>query len=236
MHRKRAPKHSCFLLLAQMATPQNVVITADGIYNTDFNPPRNPIRELFEESGQKNLNYVTSGKAINLVASQTSTTNLCGPIVQGTGIGQRIGYQIRPRLLEVQLSCRSNISGTSAYRLRVVIMYSKYAYDSSHLPAMYNDVLILPVNAGPSTGVYNPDRLLEQNTILYDSGLIYVPSVGLGTGTWSRQLWLKIPEIVTNYKGNTGTSEDVTTNNIWILWHSENTITITETTCLYYEH
>ena len=101
---------------------------------------------------------------------------------------------------------------------------------------MCNDVLILPASAGPSTGVYNPDRLLEQNTILYDSGLIYVPSVSLGPGTWSRQLWLKIPEIVTNYKGNTGTSEDVTTNNIWILWHSENTITITEATCLYYEH
>jgi len=209
---------------------------ADGVINTNISPPRSPIRALYEKLGSSRVNYAV--KQVTFGGVFTGPTalqdELCGVIRQGTGVGQRLGNRISAKMLALSLEVK-NLSTTTPVFSRVVVFYAKYPYDPSHLPA-WTDIF----NNLTACSTYKADRILEQNTILYDSGQIVLNGQTATNDSWhwTRDLHIEL-DFVVSYKSDLGTAEDVSTNNIWMLvWNDNPTVAVkaaSEATLYYIE-
>lgn len=204
---------------------------ADGLINTNLSIPRNPRDQLYEQWPNLNYFHYRFGRGLFLGADVLSVPFM-NLIRVGAGQGQRIGPQAQVKAVNVSLRAIGLSNAASPGLMRIVLFKAAWPGTTSDPPG-YSDIFLNPDVQIWST--YHPDKVTrDRNTVIYDSGQIALDAVttttevgtatntfkydykGTATQYWSRELFIPI-EFTTFYKGDTGNTDDVASNNIWAL-------------------
>lgn len=137
-------------------------------------------------------------------------------MVQGTGVQNRLGDQVRLKDLKINLVLRTP-STYNSYA-RVLLVQFK---NPNGVALALTDIMPTSAGAGPNRVLYPPQQLHERVKILYDK-VHHVQATGNVTADYNYK-FIKITKNSMNIKqtyitnGNAGTYADVETNSLYLV-------------------